>query len=90
MKITNEIVETLNTKLEKLGCNFCYEMMKTNDYVPTIRRTIKDTIGFVDSAMINCTDKFYDWLNAFFAEYGIKLQYNNTREICWSNDYSMS
>lgn len=92
MKITQEILDDLNDTLFRIGCNFKYKWI--NDYskdgkVPTIVRTLEDNNGFVDSVIINCTPSFYKWLDKFFKErYGITLHYNNTRSICWSDDYS--
>lgn len=92
MKITQEILNDLNDTLFRMGCKFKYKWI--NDYsengvIPTIVQTIEDNNGFIDSVIINCNSSFYTWLDKFFKEkYDITLSYNNTRSICWSNDYS--
>ena len=88
MKITSDVLKSLNDELRRLGCHFQYELIETVTYVPAIRKVIMDESGFVDSSIINCTDRFYKWLENFFIEkWGIKIIYNNTREICWSDDF---
>lgn len=88
MKITKGMVSHLNTELDSIGCKFCY-VLDDEFNNPVIVRQLHDDLGFVDSAIINCTDKFYDWLNDFFmTNYKIKLHYNHTKNICWSDDYS--
>ena len=52
--------------------------------------TIADPVGFLHPelrSVVNCSNKFFDWLdNWFLTNYNIKLTYNNTKEIAWSND----
>jgi hypothetical protein len=53
---------------------------------PMIKLTLTD-MSFVDNCILNMTNEFYNYVENFFAEYGIKLTYNNTRSIAWSNDW---
>lgn len=89
MKLNSEVLQILNDELRNLGCHFQYELIGTGTYVPVFHRVLMDESGFVDSSIINCTDTFYKWLENFFIEkWGIKIIYNNTREIFWSLDCS--
>lgn len=87
-KITKGMVEHLNKTLKSLGCGFRYEF--TDEQIaPKINMVVADNNDFVSSSIINCTDKYYKWLDEFFyIFYGITLRYNNTGTICWSDDFS--
>lgn len=89
MKITKEMVNELNTKLQENGSVVIYEFKDdgTDSVNPLIRTTLTNTT-FVDNCILNMTDEFYNYVENFFAEYGIKLTYNNTRSIAWSNDWN--
>lgn len=89
MKITKEMVNELNTKLKSLGAVVMYKFQEdtTIGENPMIKLTLTD-MSFVDNCILNMTNEFYNYVENFFAEYGIKLTYNNTRSIAWSNDWS--
>lgn len=89
MKITKEMVNELNTKLKSLGAVVMYEFddSEGSHGNPMIKLTLTD-MSFVDNCILNMTNEFYNYVENFFAEYGIKLTYNNTRSIAWSNDWS--
>lgn len=86
--ITADMVENLNETLKELGCCFKY-VLHEDDHIPTMEVKLNDNSGFVDcfNISVNFTETYYTWLNTFFAtKYGIKLVYNNTGSIIWSNE----
>lgn len=91
-KITKTMVDNLNNVLKELGVGIMYKLTDTNSVSPAIQIGVLDPVGFIDTnygCIINCTDKYYEWLNTWFLDkYGIRLIYNNTRSICWSDDFS--
>ena len=89
-KITREIVKELNTALEATGSGIRFDFGGEDTIAPKIMITIADPVGFLHPelrSVVNCSNKFFDWLdNWFLTNYNIKLTYNNTKEIAWSND----
>ena len=90
MKITAEIIQHLNKTLNELGVGFIYKFNGNSSISPTATIAVKDNgLGLVDSSIINCTNAYYDWLEKWFLEmYQIKIIFNNTRSIIWSDDFS--
>lgn len=88
MKITETIVNEVNGALENMNSGIRF-IFNESIYAPMMKLTIADRNEFIDnSTIVNPTDKFYEWLDAYMMiHYGITLDYNNTRNICWSNDY---
>lgn len=86
MRITKEMVRELNAELKKSGCAFKYEIVK-EVLANTVIERVPMSKKYISSSIINCTDEFYAYLNAFFRKKGIeKLEYNNTGDRCWSAD----
>ena len=83
--ITFDMVQDINQKLSDLHEGFHFRL----DHLMNkhcMQLCVNDTAQFVASAIINCTDRFYDWVNAYFAEnYQLELQWNNTHSTCWAN-----
>jgi hypothetical protein len=89
MKINSDIVSHLNQELRSAGVGFYYTMADLGSNNPTIRIEVIDNAGFVDSSIVNCTNDYYNWLDKWFMDnYKIKICYNNTRSIIWSDDFS--
>lgn len=91
-KITQKMVDELNKKLETCGVGFRYMLGDEETRAPKITVTVLDPVGFTHpqfGCVINLSDEFYDWLNNWFkTQYDITLDYNNTKSIAWSDDYS--
>ena len=52
---------------------------------------IGDITDVYCDAIVNCTNEYYDWLKGWFAtNYDISISFNNTRNVIWSNDFSIS
>lgn len=91
MKITETIVNDVNNALENINSGIRF-IFAGSVVAPMMKLTIADSEGFIDNSIsppiVNTTDKFYEWLENYMNEhYGITLDYNNTKNICWSNDY---
>ena len=91
MKITETIVNEVNGALENINSGIRF-IFTGSVVAPMMKLTIADSEGFIDNSIsppiVNPTDKFYEWLDAYMMiHYGITLDYNNTKNICWSNDY---
>lgn len=89
-KLTIGMIKHLNKVLKDDGVGFKYKF--TNESIaPKARIEVEDGhSGFVNSSIINCTDIYFNWLEKWFKDnYNIKIIYNNTKTIIWSNDYSV-
>lgn len=82
MNITKEMICEFNRSLKDLGCSF--RIKYTEDIIssPCGEIVIANDL-FVNSAIINLSDRFYKTLDYYFEKRGIKLNYNNTRSIFW-------
>lgn len=92
MKITKTIVNEVNEALANINSGIRF-IFNESIYAPWMKLTIADSNEFIDNdtIVVNPTKRFYDWLENYMGEhYGITLDYNNTRNICWSKDYSYS
>ena len=88
MKITETIVNEVNGALENINSGIRF-IFNESIYAPMMKLTVADRNEFIDnSTIVNPTKRFYDWLENYMNEhYGITLEYNNTKNICWSSDY---
>lgn len=91
-KITQEMTDKLNAKLEACGVGFRYVFGDEETRAPKITITVADPVGFLHpeyGCVVNLSDEFYDWLDNWFkTNYDITLDYNHTRNTAWSHDYS--
>lgn len=89
MKITKEMVNELNSKLEENGSVVIFEFKDDGPHSlnPMIKLRLKN-MTFVESFVLNMTKEFYNYVGNFFAKYNIELDYNNTYSVAWSNDWS--
>ena len=85
MKITEEMVEEFNQSLETMNCSFRLALRGGINGNNNCDIIIANDM-FIQSCILNLTDKFYETLENFFAKYGIKLSYNNTRSTFWSKN----
>ena len=83
MKITQEMVNDFNDILESLKCSFKLEIRDIKDKNPSCQIVPSNDL-FIDSAIINVNNKFYNILESFFSDRDIDLSYNNTKDIFWS------
>ena len=85
MKITEEMVKEFNQSLQVMNCSFRLTLRSgingNNNYDIVIANDM-----FIQSCILNLTDKFYETLENFFAKYGIELSYNNTGLTFWSKN----
>lgn len=87
MKLTEEIIDTLNSELRESGAGFYYEFK--DEFTPTAQvKLIAGNNNWIDSSIINFTREYCDWLRNFFRRYNIEIEFNNTLSIIWSNDFS--
>ena len=85
-KITFEMVVDLNERLAILGCPFRYKYDEQGCLGnPEIHITLLSTT-MVQSFIVNPTEEFFDWLEAWFKTKGIELGCNNDRSIMWSKN----
>lgn len=81
--LTSDMVDAINMHLEGLRCGFHYEF-EDDGTTPCMRMYVNGPKDIVESAIINCTDSFYDMLDRYFeVNFGVILSYNNTRSTCW-------
>lgn len=78
MKITDEMVTELNTMLADEGCIF--RIAISNESNPSIS-VVPNNEKYIRNVIINLNDEFYSFIETFFKCKGIKLSYNNTRDI---------
>ncbi len=90
MKITKEICNEFNQVLHDNGVGFYYIFENGDTRAPIMKVAVIDnSLGWVDSSIVNLTDKYFTFLeNWFLTNYGITIHYNNTRSIIWSEDYT--
>lgn len=86
MKLTEELIDKLNSELQNCGAGFHYEFR--DEFAPTARVKINaGNNNWVDSSIINFTKEYCDWLRKFFEYYGIEIEFNNTWSTFWSSDF---
>jgi hypothetical protein len=90
MKITEEICNKFNKVLHATGVGFYYIFQNEDTRTPIMKVAVVDNnLGWVDSSIVNLTDKYFKFLETWFiTNYGITIRYNNTRSIIWSDDYT--
>ena len=89
MKITDVMIEHLNQELWELGSGIRCRLHTCADDTQYVRVTVLDPCEFCYDPIVNPTDKFCEWLRKFFStNYNITLDFNNTRAIFWSIDFS--
>ena len=86
MKITKEMVKEFNGALKALGCIFKLDLKSMTGDSNTQCEIVAFDNQFLESAIFNPTDEFYEILEKYFSNYEIKLHYNNTKTIFWSID----
>lgn len=81
-EITKEMIDEFNHALQTMNCSFRLQLetgVNSNQCNIIIANDM-----FIKSCVINLTDRFYETLEGFFAKYGIKLNYNNTKSTFWN------
>ena len=89
MKISVKIIDALNSMLSEKGVGFRYEFMP-NPIAPAARIVVLDSDNqWVESSIVNCTKEYYTFLDQWFKDnFDITIDYNNTKNIIWSHDFS--
>jgi len=87
---TEEITNELNKQLEVLNCAFRFKLVTEEYgerlYNPHIEISLTNNY-FVNSFVLNLTNKFYKWLEQLCEDnWNIHLSYNNTRSIIWAKE----
>ena len=90
-KITREMVDRLNDELKNKGVGFMYIYKDEDTVAPTMKSVIVDNNlnWILPDTGVYCKNTYYNWLeNWFKTNYDITLDYNNTKNYIWSNDFS--
>ena len=85
MKITEEMVKEFNQSLKTMNCSFRLALRGGINGNNNCDIIIANDM-FIQSCILNLTDKFYETLENFFTKYGIELSYNNTGSTFWSKN----
>ena len=90
-KITNEMVDILNELLGDMFCAFRFELvtkdLKGNILSNPHMHIIPISNRFIESYIFNLTKNFYEWLETTCkTQWGITLNYNNMKNVIWSED----
>lgn len=85
MKITEEMVKEFNQSLQVMNCSFRLVLRSGISGNNNCDIVIANDM-FIQSCILNLTDKFYETLENFFTKYGIELTYNNTGSTFWSKN----
>lgn len=85
MNITEEMVKEFNQSLKTMNCSFRLALRNGINGNNNCDIVIANDM-FIQSCILNLTDKFYETLENFFAKYGIELSYNNTGSTFWSKN----
>lgn len=85
MKITEEMVKEFNQSLKTMNCSFRLALRGGINGNNNCDIIIANDM-FIQSCILNLTDKFYETLENFFAKYEIELSYNNTGSTFWSKN----
>lgn len=85
MRITQEMINDLNKILNNKGSNI---KLKPNDISsgnPTYKVSLSED-KFLHSYVLNPSKDFFEFVNDYFMDKGIKVVYNNNGNTFWSHD----